>query len=42
MSGLKPGTRIEVIGEDRRIEAHDGTFDDTFAAYDVHLYRISN
>jgi hypothetical protein len=32
--------RIEVIGEGRDIVASDGVFQDAFAPYDVHLYRI--
>jgi len=30
----------EVLGEGRTIKVANGTFADTFAAYDVHLYRI--
>jgi hypothetical protein len=30
----------EVIGEERSISVKDGRFQDDFAAYDVHLYRI--
>jgi hypothetical protein len=30
----------EVIGENRTIPVRNGTFEDDFAAYDVHLYRI--
>jgi hypothetical protein len=30
----------EVIGEGRRIPIHAGRFEDSFAPYDVHLYRI--
>lgn len=32
--------RVEVIGEGRDIVASDGVFQDAFAPYDVHLYRI--
>lgn len=32
---------IEVLGEDRTLEARDGRFTDEFAPYDVHLYRVS-
>ena len=30
----------EVLGEERRIPVRNGQFEDTFAPYDVHLYRI--
>jgi hypothetical protein len=32
--------RVDVIGEDREISVDGGTFRDTFAGYDVHLYRV--
>jgi hypothetical protein len=32
--------RVEVLGEHRTLEAEDGVFTDTFADWDVHLYRI--
>jgi hypothetical protein len=36
-----PGRRTaEVLGEGRRIDVVDGKFEDKFAPYDVHLYRI--
>ena len=31
---------VEVIGEDRTIQAQDGVFKDRFTGWDVHLYRI--
>lgn len=33
--------QVEVLGEDRTIEMRDGRFDDAFAPYAVHLYRIA-
>jgi hypothetical protein len=36
-----PGRRTAtVLGEGRQVEVVDGKFDDSFKAYDVHLYRI--
>ena len=32
--------RVEVLGEDRVLEANDGVFEDDFKPWDVHLYRI--
>jgi len=32
--------KVEVLGENRSIEAQDGFFEDQFAAWDVHLYRM--
>ena len=31
---------VEVIGEDRTLQAQDGVFKDRFTGWDVHLYRI--
>lgn len=33
--------KVEVLGENRTITLKDGVFKDSFAAWDVHLYRIS-
>ena len=42
VSGM-PGVRqVEVLDEDRRIRAVDGTFADGFRPWGVHLYRIAN
>ena len=41
VEGLKAGTRIEVIDEDRTITAADGGFTDAFEPLAVHLYRIA-
>lgn len=35
------GARVEVLGEDRTIEAADGKWTDRFGDYQVHLYRIT-
>ena len=37
---FRVGDRAEVIGEGRRIPIRAGLFEDRFAPYDVHLYRI--
>jgi hypothetical protein len=36
------GTNADVIGESRQITITNGTFSDTFTAYDAHLYRIAS
>jgi hypothetical protein len=41
LGGLVRGARVEVLGEDRDVVAADGAFQDDFAPYDVHLYRIA-
>jgi len=38
--GLKKGTAIEVIDENRRLVAEDGKFTDEFGPLAVHFYRI--
>jgi hypothetical protein len=40
LSGVPAGSRVEVLGEARTIEARGGAFEDRFEAWDVHLYRI--
>ncbi len=40
IEGLRSGTGVEVLGERRTIEAGDGRFDDDFAGWGVHLYRV--
>ncbi|MBI4578964.1 MAG: hypothetical protein HY718_04625 [Planctomycetes bacterium] len=37
-SGLQDG-EVAVLHENRTLQARDGTFEDTFAAHDVHVYR---
>src|SRR5262245_31055163 len=38
--GLGDGARVQVLGEDRTLSSRGGAFDDAFAPYAVHLYRI--
>lgn len=40
LAGLGRDVRVEVLGEGRSVIAGDGVFDDDFAPYDVHLYRV--
>jgi len=40
VEGLKAGATAEVLGENRSIPVRNGTFEDDFRPYDVHLYRI--
>lgn len=40
MEGLKAGTKIEVVDENRTIEAENGKFFDDFAPLAEHIYRI--
>lgn len=40
VKGVPAGATAEVIGENRTIAVKGGRFEDGFAAYDVHLYRI--
>jgi hypothetical protein len=40
LPGLAEGSSVEVIGEGRNLTASKGRFEDAFAAYAVHLYRI--
>jgi hypothetical protein len=40
VEGLEAGTRIEVVEEDRVIEAAKGAFTDDFGPLAVHIYRI--
>jgi hypothetical protein len=39
IESLPARAKIEVLGEDRTIQATDGKFQDRFADWDVHLYR---
>jgi len=41
IGGLPPASWAHVIGEDRVLKVVDGQFGDDFAAYGVHLYRIT-
>ena len=38
--GIPLGPSVQVIGEERTIQAETGGFEDEFGAYEVHLYRI--
>jgi hypothetical protein len=40
VTGLPAKAAAEVLGEDRSLDVADGSFEDEFAGYDVHLYRI--
>ena len=40
--GLPEKTTVEVLGEDRKLEAQEGRFADDFGPYAVHLYQISD
>ncbi len=40
VAGLPERARVEVIGEERTIDARGGRFEDSFDAWGVHLYRI--
>ena len=42
VAGLRGVRRVEVLDEDRTVECRNGTFTDTFAPWDVHLYRIES
>ncbi len=39
--GLAGRADFEVLDEDRSLEVNDGVFRDTFAPWDVHLYRLA-
>lgn len=34
--------KVNVIGEDRNLTAHEGSFQDVFEPWDVHLYRLKS
>jgi len=40
VAGLKGKAKVEVIDEERTLEARDGVFRDAFGPWDVHLYKI--
>jgi hypothetical protein len=40
LPGLSKTAKVEVLGENRRVKVAGGRFEDEFAPYDVHLYRI--
>lgn len=39
--GAKGSAKVEVLGEKRSLPAQDGVFQDRFAPWDVHLYRVA-
>jgi hypothetical protein len=41
IQGLSGRHQVEVLGENRMLEATDGVFEDDFASWDVHLYRVT-
>jgi hypothetical protein len=41
VEGLERGAKIDVVDENRTLEAADGTFTDEFGPLDVHIYRIA-
>jgi len=40
IANLKGESKVEIIGENRTLTAADGKFQDAFAGYGVHLYRV--
>lgn len=40
VTGVAAGGDVEVIGEGRSVTLSEGVFEDAFAPYDVHLYRV--
>lgn len=40
VAGLPANAAAEVLGEDREVEVANGSFEDNFAGYDIHLYKI--
>jgi hypothetical protein len=40
VAALAGKKQVEVLGEDRKIEAAGGKFEDEFKDWDVHLYRL--
>jgi len=41
LAGLNGAARVEVLGEDRTLPARDSVFEDAFAGYAVHFYRVA-
>jgi hypothetical protein len=41
LAGVKAGTQIEVVGENRKLSAEEGGFADEFAPLQEHVYRIA-
>lgn len=42
LKGPKGDRSVEVIGEQRALTARSGSFEDRFAAWDAHIYRIAD
>jgi len=42
IQGIEGARTVEVLGEERTINAKNGVFKDAFKGWDTHLYRISN
>lgn len=42
LAGSKGQAKAEVLGESRKVDVKDGQFQDTFKAWDVHLYKLKN
>jgi len=42
VAGMSGRAQAEVLGEDRRLDVENGVFRDTFAPWDVHLYRVGD
>jgi hypothetical protein len=40
LRGIPGKAIVEVINENRQLEVNNGTFEDTFNGYEVHLYRL--
>ncbi|MEK7996465.1 MAG: hypothetical protein AAB403_21910, partial [Planctomycetota bacterium] len=40
IQGLEGEKPVEVLGEDRTLTSKNGVFQDRFAPWDVHLYRV--
>jgi hypothetical protein len=40
LSGVDGGRTVEVIGENRKLAAANGSFNDRFGPWDAHLYRL--
>jgi hypothetical protein len=40
VAGVKGKQTVEVLDENRALEAQDGVFQDRFEPWDTHLYRI--
>jgi hypothetical protein len=41
VEGLRAGTKVEVVDENRTIVAAEGSFEDTFDALAEHVYRVT-